>query len=123
MNHVDFNVKVLGKATIKSPLRQAIRKDSPAFRFAEDGERTLYDVSLESFEKSKATGTEPVSFEKAGPRENIFFEPAKTKVGIVTCGGLCPGLTASSMSAISCVNPRRTTTRRAARSVRLAGNV
>ncbi len=38
------------------------------------------------------TGEIPVSFEKAGPRENIYFEPAKTKVGIVTCGGLCPGL-------------------------------
>ena len=32
------------------------------------------------------------SFERAGPREQIFFEPAKTKVAIVTCGGLCPGL-------------------------------
>jgi|SRR6516225_5551624 6-phosphofructokinase 1 len=31
-------------------------------------------------------------FEKAGPRETIFFEPAKTKAAIVTCGGLCPGL-------------------------------
>jgi 6-phosphofructokinase 1 len=34
----------------------------------------------------------PVSFEKAGPKETIYFEPAKTKVAIVTCGGLCPGL-------------------------------
>jgi 6-phosphofructokinase 1 len=92
MNHVDFRVKDLGKAIIKSPLKQAIRKDSPAFRFVEDRERILYDVSLAGFEKSKAAGTEPVSFEKAGPQENIFFEPAKTKVGIVTCGGLCPGL-------------------------------
>jgi 6-phosphofructokinase 1 len=33
-----------------------------------------------------------VSFEKAGPKETIYFEPAKTKVAIVTCGGLCPGL-------------------------------
>ena len=31
-------------------------------------------------------------FERAGPRENLFFDPAKTKVAIVTCGGLCPGL-------------------------------
>jgi 6-phosphofructokinase 1 len=31
-------------------------------------------------------------FERAGPREQIFFEPARTKVAIVTCGGLCPGL-------------------------------
>ena len=31
-------------------------------------------------------------FERSGPREHLFFEPAKTKVAIVTCGGLCPGL-------------------------------
>jgi 6-phosphofructokinase 1 len=92
MNHSDFNVKNLGKATIKSPLKQAVKNYSPVFKFVEDGERILYDVSLANFEKCKKSNKEPLSFEKAGPRENIFFEPAKTKVGIVTCGGLCPGL-------------------------------
>jgi 6-phosphofructokinase 1 len=33
-----------------------------------------------------------VLFELAGPRAKLFFEPAKTRAGIVTCGGLCPGL-------------------------------
>lgn len=28
----------------------------------------------------------------AGPREKIYFDPSKLKCGIVTCGGLCPGL-------------------------------
>ena len=28
----------------------------------------------------------------AGPRKNIYFDPSKLKAGIVTCGGLCPGL-------------------------------
>jgi len=31
-------------------------------------------------------------FEIAGPRAKLFFDPAKTRAGIVTCGGLCPGL-------------------------------
>ncbi|MBT8045853.1 MAG: 6-phosphofructokinase, partial [Pontiella sp.] len=31
-------------------------------------------------------------FELAGPREKIFFNPEEVTVGIVTCGGLCPGL-------------------------------
>ncbi|MBL8829610.1 MAG: ATP-dependent 6-phosphofructokinase, partial [Planctomycetaceae bacterium] len=31
-------------------------------------------------------------FEPAGPRRKIFFDPSKTRAGIVTCGGLCPGL-------------------------------
>jgi 6-phosphofructokinase 1 len=33
-----------------------------------------------------------LSFELAGPREKLFFEPGKTTAAIVTCGGLCPGL-------------------------------
>ena len=39
-----------------------------------------------------ADGGEPVVFEKAGPRERIFFDPMKTRAAMVTCGGLCPGL-------------------------------
>ncbi len=66
--------------------------DNPVYKFVDESERILYDVSLENFEHCKNTGETPLSFEKAGPKENIYFEPAKTKVGIVTCGGLCPGL-------------------------------
>ena len=28
----------------------------------------------------------------AGAREKIYFDPEKLNCGIVTCGGLCPGL-------------------------------
>ncbi len=31
-------------------------------------------------------------FEKAGPREQLFFDPKSTRAAIVTCGGLCPGI-------------------------------
>jgi 6-phosphofructokinase 1 len=31
-------------------------------------------------------------FELAGAREHLFFNPPETRAGIVTCGGLCPGL-------------------------------
>jgi 6-phosphofructokinase 1 len=38
-------------------------------------------------------GAEPgLQFELAGPRAKLFFEAKKTRAGIVTCGGLCPGL-------------------------------
>jgi 6-phosphofructokinase 1 len=92
MNSADFIVKTLGKPTVKSPLLQTKKNYSPDIKFVDDSERILYDASLKNFLQFKQSNEEPVSFEKAGPRENIFFEPAKTKVGIVTCGGLCPGL-------------------------------
>jgi len=33
-----------------------------------------------------------LQFEQAGPRAKLFFEAKQTRAGIVTCGGLCPGL-------------------------------
>jgi 6-phosphofructokinase 1 len=92
MKYEDFLVPSLGKGGVVSPLKNTQRTDSPVYKFVDESERILYDVSLENFNKCKEAGELPVSFEKAGPRENIYFEPAKTKVGIVTCGGLCPGL-------------------------------
>lgn len=92
MKYEDFLVTSLGKGGVVSPLKNTQRADSPLYKFIDESERILYDASLENFNKCIDTGNLPVSFEKAGPRENIFFEPAKTKIGIVTCGGLCPGL-------------------------------
>jgi 6-phosphofructokinase 1 len=38
-------------------------------------------------------GADPgLQFELAGPRAKLFFDPKRTRAGIVTCGGLCPGL-------------------------------
>jgi 6-phosphofructokinase 1 len=92
MKYEDFLVSTLGKGNVISPLNQSHKPNNPVYKFVRDEERVLYDVSLENFQQCSKSGKIPVSFEKAGPRETIFFEPAKTKVGIVTCGGLCPGL-------------------------------
>jgi 6-phosphofructokinase 1 len=93
MNHEDFLIKSLGNCNVESPLKQiSLREDSPTYKFVNDNERILYDSSLTNFYHCNETGETPISFEKAGPREQIFFQPAKTKVAIVTCGGLCPGL-------------------------------
>ncbi len=92
MKYEDFLVTSLGKGSVVSPLKHTHRTDSPVYKFVDNSERIIYDVSIENFNTCRETGELPVSFEKAGPREYIFFEPAKTKVGIVTCGGLCPGV-------------------------------
>ncbi len=33
-----------------------------------------------------------ITFERAGPRKEIYFHPKETRAAIVTCGGICPGL-------------------------------
>ncbi len=91
MKYEDFVISALGKGSVVSPLRTPQREDSPVYKFVGENERILYEIALDDFLRYKESGETPISFEKAGPKETIFFEPAKTKVAIVTCGGLCPG--------------------------------
>lgn len=92
MTHEDFEVKILGKAIIKSPLKPSFLPDGLSFGFMENHDRVLFDASLEHFMHYRETGETPISFEKAGPHQHLYFDHTKTKVAIVTCGGLCPGL-------------------------------
>jgi 6-phosphofructokinase 1 len=93
MTHEDFNVKVLGDRTIKSPLKPSFHPDDGlSFGFIDNHDRILFDTSLENFKHCQETGETPFSFEKAGPHKHLYFDAGKTKVAIVTCGGLCPGL-------------------------------
>lgn len=65
--------------------------DSPkcSESFMADASGVLVGISRASFEREDAV---PVFFEEAGPRQKLFFSPHKTKIAIVTCGGLCPGI-------------------------------
>lgn len=56
--------------------------------YVSDDVRIRYNAEI----MNEPEAEEPLSFEKAGPRRQIFFEPAETKAAIVTCGGLSPGL-------------------------------
>lgn len=42
--------------------------------------------------QSQLAQGEIVAFRQAGPREMLVHDPPETTLGIVTCGGLCPGL-------------------------------
>ena len=73
-----MNVSVLGEA----------RFPSPQSFFVSDKARVLFNVIVDP----EAPPKEEVLFEVAGPRENLYFNAKETRAGIVTCGGLCPGL-------------------------------
>ncbi len=57
-----------------------------------EADRVLLDDRLSYLGTHRGLIAEMPAFELAGPRDKIFFEPARMGVGIVTCGGLCPGL-------------------------------
>ena len=61
-------------------------------RFVPDNDRVLYHAKLDDLQAWLDKSAAPPSMEAAGPREKLFFDPATLACGIVTCGGLCPGL-------------------------------
>ena len=80
----ELEVSTLGPCAETSPLvgrRELFATDSRVLVAADTGD-------LEPF-----LGKGPLpAFEAAGPRTKIYFQPEKLSCGIVTCGGLCPGL-------------------------------
>lgn len=61
-------------------------------RFVEDADRTLVSTNLRDLQYALTKGQEPPTFEIAGPRKRLFFNPRTITCGLVTCGGLCPGV-------------------------------
>lgn len=91
-NRLDFTVRRLGPPRHESPLRLSTVDGDYVANFVDDEHRILYHNRAASVRGYFERGEDPPSFEVAGPRRILFFEPAKTKAAIVTCGGLCPGL-------------------------------
>jgi 6-phosphofructokinase 1 len=83
-----LEVSKLGPCLVPSPLALSTMRGDELADYVPDDARIFYDVETRAGRKL----SEPVLFEKAGPREKIFFDPKRTRVGIVTCGGLCPGI-------------------------------
>ena len=82
--NLDFTIERLGECRFPSPMQGG--------RFTADSERILYHSRFDEIKGYIGAGAEPPTLELAGPRERLFFDPAATACGIVTCGGLCPGI-------------------------------
>jgi len=90
MKKLDFTIPVLGKPTLQfSSMSQ--KKNIWQTSYVDDDQYILYDISV-TRSSSTHNNNQHNLIEKAGPRENIYFDPSKVHAGIVTCGGLCPGL-------------------------------
>jgi 6-phosphofructokinase 1 len=81
---LDFRIAKIGEGRITSPMMGA--------RFTRDDEHVLYHSRLEESKPWIEACKEPPAMEAAGAREKIFFESSELACGIVTCGGICPGL-------------------------------
>jgi 6-phosphofructokinase 1 len=84
----DLRITTLGECRHVSPLDLSKAPNDGLGDFVTEQTRILHDIEIDA-------GTSPtshLSFEKAGPRERLFFEPESVTAAIVTCGGLCPGI-------------------------------
>ena len=82
-----LEVSTLGPCQHKSPLVRSLRTGEGVGTFVSEDMRVLYEPRFRLGEE-----IDMLSFQRAGAREDLFFDPAKTRAAIVTCGGLCPGI-------------------------------
>nr|MDT0666462.1 6-phosphofructokinase [Micromonospora sp. DSM 115978] len=89
---IELSVKALGACRIDSPLMPLLGQRPTTQHYIDEGDRVLFDDTSSMIAARGVAVEDLPGFEPAGPRRKIFFDPSKTRVGIVTCGGLCPGL-------------------------------
>ncbi len=96
MNYEKFDTGVpsLGEPKVISPIQKFCMLNRYGQEceknFVPDTDQVLVHDSLEYLE-NLAPGEKPITFEMAGPRSHIYFDPSKVHCAIATCGGLCPG--------------------------------
>jgi 6-phosphofructokinase 1 len=88
----DLVVPTLGECRVDSPLSGLLGTRTTTEAYVDEADRVLFDDTVGMVSARDVSAGELPGFEPAGPRRKIYFDPAKTRVGIVTCGGLCPGL-------------------------------
>jgi 6-phosphofructokinase 1 len=88
MTPEELTVAALGACQYDSPLDLGTKPGDARADFVPDALRVLDQVVFSAGRPPDAA----LAFERAGPRQKIFFPPRRASAAIVTCGGLCPGL-------------------------------
>ena len=86
----DLEIDILGECTHPSPLQDRLAQST--IHYVGKADRVLLRDRLSQVLEHHDDLENAPAFELAGPRHQLFFEPKRLRCGIVTCGGLCPGL-------------------------------
>ena len=89
---LDLSIPALGPCQISSPMQALLDGRRTSQHYVGEHDRVLFDDTASMVASRGGQLADLPGFEPAGARQKIYFDPAKTRVGIVTCGGLCPGL-------------------------------
>jgi 6-phosphofructokinase 1 len=88
----DLMVASLGAPRFDSPLADFVADRRTNEHYVAEDDRVVYHDTVSQLRDLARPPHELPSFEPGGPRRRLFFAPGSTRVGVVTCGGLCPGL-------------------------------
>jgi 6-phosphofructokinase 1 len=86
----DLEIDILGACRYPSPLAERLARST--IHYVGQADRVLLDDRRSRVLEQNAELAAAPSFELAGPRHQVYFQPSRLRAGIVTCGGLCPGL-------------------------------
>lgn len=92
LTEADVMVRTLGNCRVDSPLAATLAVRRASTHTVDEDDRVLLDVARSRAHDRGLPVAQLPGFEPSGPRRKIYFDPSKTRAGIVTCGGLCPGL-------------------------------
>ncbi|MCS7279133.1 MAG: ATP-dependent 6-phosphofructokinase [Thermodesulfobacteriaceae bacterium] len=86
IEEIDTKIENLGPCKIPNSMKLS------QMNFVTDEHKITLRVNYNYLKETLSKNKLPPSVELAGPRPYIYFDPSKVKAGIVTCGGLCPGI-------------------------------
>ncbi|MFM8577895.1 MAG: ATP-dependent 6-phosphofructokinase [Planctomycetaceae bacterium] len=92
MDSASLAVTSLGSCRIDSPLKPIVASRQSGPHYVAEDDRVLFHDTASLIATAGVSSEYLPGFEPAGPRQRIFFDPEKVRAGIVTCGGLCPGI-------------------------------
>lgn len=92
VTQADLEIRRLGTSRIDSPMLDLLDARQTTEHYVDEDDRVLLDDTIARVTARGVPIDQLPGLEPCGPRRKIYFDPSKTRAGIVTCGGLCPGL-------------------------------
>jgi 6-phosphofructokinase 1 len=90
LSAADMAIKDLGPCLLPSPVAQHLGETN--LHYVGTADKVLVSDNLHYLKGFEGSPADMPALELAGPRNKIFFDPRTVRCGIVTSGGLCPGL-------------------------------
>jgi 6-phosphofructokinase 1 len=87
-----LRVQRLGERTVVSPMAALLQGRVSSPHYVHESDRVLLDDTAEAAAARLCAVADLPALEPSGPRKHLYFDPARVRAAIVTCGGLCPGL-------------------------------